>query len=76
MDNTEAFKIVLNELKKNSLLCGHYDARHGNEHFMYGIATVMEAIAVRADDTGEIYDGFEDEFLNNMTKSEERSEDE
>jgi len=62
-----AATIVLNKLKECELLCGNYDARNGNEHYMYGISTVMEMIADYAGD-----EKFEDMFLKNMTKSEER----
>ena len=61
-------KIVLNKLKECSLLCGNYDAKHGDEHFMYGISTVMEVIANYAGD-----DEFESMFLKNMFDSEERA---
>ena len=65
-----ATTIVLNKLKECELFCGKYDARNGNEHYMYGISTVMEVIANYAGD-----EGFEDMFLENMTKSEERYSD-
>lgn len=71
MNKKEAFKIVLNELKQNPLCNGIYDVRHGNEHFMYGVATIMEAIAARISD--EEYEKFNDEFMKNMVISEERS---
>lgn len=45
-----AYKIVLEDMKKCDLLCGKYDAKNGNEHFMYGVALVMEWIATRAED--------------------------
>lgn len=61
--------VVLNKLKECSLLCGVYDARNGNEHYMYGISTVMEIIANYAGD-----EEFEDMFLKNMTISEEKYE--
>ena len=50
---------------------GHYDAKHGNNSFMYGICTVMEFIADKA--SPEIYDKFSTEFVKNMNKSEERA---
>ena len=75
MDKTEAFKIVLEELRKCPLFCGTYDARYGHEDFMYGIQTVMEAIAARTDDeSDENYFQFSDEFLTNMIKSEKKAE--
>lgn len=63
----DAAVIVLRKLKECPLLCGKYDATHSNEHYMYGISTVMEMIANYAGD-----DEFEDMFLKNMTKSEEK----
>lgn len=74
LEKAEAFKIVLEELKKYSLFCGEYDAKYGNEHFMYGIQTVMESIAARADDTDVILNNFTDEFLHNMVVSEKKAE--
>lgn len=61
-----AAKIVLNKLKECDLFYGRYDAKHGNEHFMYGVSTVMEAIANYAGD-----EDFEREFSKNMMVSEE-----
>ena len=70
MNKKEAFQIVLTELTKNNLFKGIYDAKNGNENFMYGICTVMEAIAYSIDDkTG---DSFSELFMNNIIKSEER----
>lgn len=74
LEKAEAFKIVLEELKKCSLFCGEYDAKNGNEHFMYGIQTVMESIAARADDTDAMLNNFTDEFLHNMIVSEKKAE--
>ena len=70
MDKREAFQIVLTELTKNNLFKGIYDAKNGNEHFMYGICTVMEAIAYSIDD--ETGDNFSKLLTNNIIKSEER----
>ena len=67
MNDKKSFQIVLNKLKECELFCGKYDAKNGNEHFMYGISTVMEVIAKYAGD-----EQFEDIFLNNMVKSEEK----
>ena len=62
-----AAKIVLDKLKECRLLCGIYDAKNGNEHYMYGISTVMEMIANYAGD-----DEFEEMFMKNMADSEEK----
>ena len=66
MTEKEAFQIVLDKLKECELFCGKYDARNGNEHFMYGISTVMEVIAHHAGN-----EEFENMFLKNMIESEE-----
>lgn len=70
MDKTEAFKIVLNEMKDISLFMGTYDARHGSKKYMHGISTVMEYIAYNISD--EVGDEFSNTFLNNLIASEER----
>lgn len=62
-----AFGIVLNKLKECPIFCGKYDAAHGNEHYMYGISTVMETIAHYAGD-----DEFAQMFLHNMLMSEDK----
>lgn len=72
MNKSEVYQIVLEDLEKISLLCGVYDAEHGNEHFMYGIAAVMEIIACRVSE--ERYTQFSSMFSNNMAASEERAE--
>lgn len=64
MDKTSAFKLVLDELKKCSLFCGEFDAKHGNNSFMFGIEYVMEYIASEAGD-----DKFIETFDENMIKS-------
>ncbi len=71
MTEREIFEAVYLELRQNPLLTGHYDAKNGNEHFMYGIQTVMEAIAVRAG--RNYYEDFSNEFIRNMIKSEEKA---
>lgn len=72
MSKSEAYQMVLEDLEKISLLRGVYDAEHGNEHFMYGIATVMEIIANGVSE--ERYTQFDSMFSNNMAASEERAE--
>ena len=65
----EMFLYVLNELKKCDLFVGKYDAKNGNEHFMNGVACVMESIAYRAGE--DIGDEFSDEFTRNLIASED-----
>lgn len=64
----ETWAEVLKELRKVNMFNGIYDAKNGKDEFMYGISTVMEFIANQAGD-----ESFEDEFLENMSKSKERS---
>ena len=66
----EAFSIVLEELMKCELFKGNYDAKNGNNHFMNGVACVMENIAYHVSDN--VGDTFSDMFLNNLILSEEK----
>lgn len=65
----EMFLYVLTELKKCDLFVGKYDAKNGDEHFMNGVACVMESIAYRAGE--DIGDEFSDEFTRNLIASED-----
>lgn len=47
---------------------GHYDAANSDAQYMWGIETVMEAIAQRGYDDNSAED-FAYEFANNMRKS-------
>ena len=67
MSEKEAFKIVLDKLKECNMFFGIYDAKNGNEHFMYGISTVMGVIADYAED-----DKYIETFFKNMIESEEK----
>lgn len=71
MSKREAFEIVYNELIKNPMFKGTYDAKHGDEHFMYGICTVMEVIANNISE--EKYDEYSTLWVDNMLKSENKS---
>lgn len=68
----EAYKIVLKDLCKCGLFRGRYDALNGDEHYMYGVSSVMESIAYHVSD--EVGDDFSDKFIKNMLRSEERAE--
>lgn len=62
-----AYKIVFNDLIKCNMFVGKYDARNGNEDFMYGINTVMEYIAYAINNkTGNF---FTEKFTKNMIES-------
>lgn len=67
----EAYKIVFEDMKKNSpsFFFGKYDAKNGKESFMHGVSTVMEFIALRADLLEETYEKFSNEFTKNMVES-------
>lgn len=65
-------RAVYEKLMEAPLFRGIYDAKNGNEHFMYGIATVMEYIAnLVSEDT---YEKYNEMLHRNMTASEERAE--
>lgn len=46
---------------------GEYDAKHGEESFMYGVATVIECLAAKVDE--DFYQEVSDAFAKNMVKS-------
>lgn len=71
LSKDKAFKIVFDELKKNPLFRGHYDAKNGEEHYMYGISCVMEYIALNISE--ECYEAFNEQFLRNMISSEKEA---
>ena len=58
---------VLREISAVPLFRGVYDAKNGKEDFMYGILTVIEFIADKAENNS-----YPDKFLENMTLSKEK----
>lgn len=66
----EAYKFVLQKLCECPLFIGTYDAKHGNEMFMHGVASVMENIACKISD--ETYGSFQNLFFENMEKSKKK----
>ena len=68
-----AYHLVYDDMvsKGPKLFKGCYDAKHGNNSFMYGICTVMEFIADKV--SPEVYNKFSTEFVTNMNKSKERA---
>ena len=66
MSIEELFK----KMQNIDLFIGKYDAKNGNEKFMYGICTVMEFIANEISE--ETYEKFYDKFLKNMIDSESK----
>ena len=66
MDKREAYQIVLNDLLDCAMFRGHYDAEHGSQQFMFGVATVVESIAFGCGKYEEVTDA----FIQNMIRSE------
>ena len=65
---------VVFDMCHNPLMVGTYDARNGNEDFMWGIASTMESLLEYiSDDNIDFVDLYSDKFAENMTKSEERA---
>lgn len=69
MTKEDIRQLVL-EMMECPMFRGEYDAKHGNESFMYGISTVMEYLASRVGDA--FYQGVSDVFTHNMVKSQEK----
>lgn len=67
----DAYTVVFTDIVNNGpgLFHGVYDAAHGDEHFMYGICTVMEYIEQR---TGAD-ENFSSLFLQNVIASQDRA---
>lgn len=61
---------VVDGMTECGLFCGRYDAKNGNEYFMYGVSTVMEYLAYLVSD--EYGNEFSDTFTKNMIKSEKK----
>lgn len=72
LSKSEAYKTVFDDLIKCDMFKGIYDAKHGTDSFMYGVATVMENIAINVSE--DCYEKFDDEFMENMTESQKRAE--
>lgn len=68
--NKEEIRKLVSKMMECPMFRGEYDAKHGNESFMNGIATVMESLARLVDDT--FYQEVSDTFTHNMVKSQEK----
>lgn len=68
VDLKQAYQMVFDDLHNCPMFQGKYDTVNGNRHFMYGIETVMEAIAERGYDNG-FADNFSRDFTKNMIRS-------
>ena len=66
----EEIRQLVSKMMERPLFRGKYDAKYGNESFMYGIATVMEYLASLVDDT--VCQEVCDVFTHNMVKSQEK----
>lgn len=60
-------RALVMEMMECPMFRGVYDAKHGKESFMYGVATVMEYLALKVSE--EFYEEVSDIFVKNMVKS-------
>lgn len=65
MVEKEAFSYVYEKLRAIPMFSGRFDAKNGSKPFMYGIESVMEFIAFKADQQEE----FEKDWTENFEKS-------
>ena len=68
--NKEEIRKLVSKMMECPMFRGEYDAKHGSESFMDGIATVMEYLASLADDT--FCQEVSDTFTHNMAKSQKK----
>lgn len=68
--NKEEIRQLVLKMMECPMFRGEYDAKHGSEYFMNGIATVMESLASLVDDT--FCQEISDVFTHNMVKSQEK----
>ena len=75
MANTvqDAYRIVFNDMMNSGcgLLVGKYDAKNGNEKYMFGVDTVMEWIAYKVSKAQG--DDFSELFTKNMVESQKKA---
>lgn len=69
----DAYRIVFNDMMNSScgLLVGKYDAKNGNEKYMFGVDTVMEWIAYKVSEAQG--DDFSELFTKNMVESQKKA---
>jgi hypothetical protein len=70
-DEKRVLEKITNQLRTCDLFNGIYDAKNGDEQFMYGIEIIMEYLAVNISD--EYFVEFCDTFAKNMLKSLEKT---
>ena len=68
--NKEEIRQLVSKIMECPMFRGEYDAKHGSESFMNGIATVMESLASLVDDT--FCQEISYIFTYNMAKSQEK----
>ena len=66
----EMIKDLIEEMSACDLFIGKYDAKHGEDSFMYGICTVMEYLAYKV--SKEYGDEFSNMFMKNMIDSKDK----
>lgn len=75
MTNTiqDAYRIVFNDMMNSGcgLLVGKYDAKNGNEKYMFGVDTVMEWIAYKVSEVQG--NDFSELFTKNMVESQKKA---
>lgn len=75
MANTvqDAYRIIFNDMMNSGcgLLVGKYDAKNGNEKYMFGVDTVMEWIAYKVSEAQG--DDFSELFTKNMVESQKKA---
>lgn len=72
MEFEEAYSKVIEHImaSDNGLLLGRFDAKHGNEDFMYGIECFAEWLGAWAGPIGETFvDTFNDNYAESLRKA-------
>lgn len=69
MTKQDAYRIVYNDILNRDigLFLGTFDAKNGNQDFMYGIFTLMEFIAYECSEMD--YEDFQEIWFENFQKS-------
>ena len=65
----QTIKELVEKMSKCNLFIGKYDAKNGNENFMYGVLAVMEYLTYMVSE--EYREKFSEMFFENMIDSEE-----
>lgn len=75
MTKQDAYRIVYNDILNRDigLFVGRFDVKNGNPHFMSGISTVMEFLALECSEAD--YEDFQKIWFNNYQKSIDKVDD-